>query len=200
MDSITRNFLNEFIDSKNYSHLKESKQFEYFVNFCVINKEYDSVSFDEKQISTGDSAQGVDGVGIIVNNKLCLSVGEVQQLIELNRVLTVTFVMIQAKTSSKFEGESMDSLFRWVKTFFSESADLFATEEMKSFLEIKDYIYANSKYMKERNPVCNVYYCTTGKWVNDANLINIIESNKKELDDLDLFDKINFIPCGSKTI
>ncbi len=200
MDSITRNFLNDFVESKSYGHLNESKQFEYFVNFCVTNKEYDSVSFDEKQISTGDSTQGVDGVSIIVNNKLCLNVSEVKQLIELNRVLTVTFVMIQAKTSSKFEGESMDSLFRWTKTFFSESASLFATEEMKSFLEIKDYIYANSKFMKERNPVCNIYYCTTGKWTDDANLVNIIESNKKELDDLDLFDKINFIPCGSKEL
>src|SRR5436305_2076678 len=109
MDSITRNFLNDFIEGKNYEHFSPSKQFEYFVNFCIINKEYDSVSFDEKQISTGNFTQGIDGIGIIVNNKLCSSISEIKQLIELNRFLTVTFVIIQSKTSSSFDGKSIDN-------------------------------------------------------------------------------------------
>ncbi|RZJ98819.1 MAG: hypothetical protein EOO46_23985, partial [Flavobacterium sp.] len=191
MDSITRSFLNDFVENKSISHLDYSKQFEYFVNFCVINKEYDSISFDEKLCSTGNSTQGIDGIGIIVNNKLCNSVSEIQQLIELNRMLTVTFVIIQAKTSSKFEGSQIESLFRWTKTFFSISPDLFATEEMRNFIDMKEFIYANSRFMRERNPICSIYYCTTGKWNDDANLLSSIASNKKELEDLSLFDKVN---------
>ena len=69
MNTITKGFFNDFIDRKGYSKLEHSLQFEYFCNFCVINKEYDSISFDEKSISTGNSTQGIDGIGIIVNNK-----------------------------------------------------------------------------------------------------------------------------------
>jgi AIPR protein len=200
MDSITRNFLNDFVESKSYGHFEYSKQFEYFVNFCIINKEYDSISFDEKQITTGNSTQGLDGIGIIVNNKLCSSVSEIKQLIELNRFLTVTFVLIQSKTSANFDGKLIDNQFRWTKTFFAENQDLFVTEEMKSFIEMKEFIYTNSKFMKERNPHCNIYYCTTGKWTEDLNLLSIVAANKKELDDLNLFDKINFYPCDSKEL
>ena len=98
MDTITKGFLNDFIDRKGYSNLTPSTQFEYFCNFCVINKEFDSISFDEKSISTGNSAQGIDGIGVIVNNKLCANSSEIKQIMEMNRMLTVTFVFIQSKT------------------------------------------------------------------------------------------------------
>ena len=200
MDTITNGFLKDFVDSKNYTHFDISTQFEYFINFCVINKEYDSISFDEKEISTGKSTQGIDGIGIIVNNKLCNSVSEIKQLVELNRFLTVTFVIIQSKTSPKFDGSQIDNLLRWTKTYFSESPDLFVTNEMRNFIEMKEYIYSNSRFMKERSPICNLYFCSTGKWTDDPNLLSIIDSNRRELDNLNLFDTINFYPCDAKQI
>jgi hypothetical protein len=127
MDAITKSFLKEFVESKNYTSLNLSDQFELFANFCIVNKEYDSVSFDEKEISTGKNTQGIDGIGIIVNNKLCNSIQEIEELIELNRFLTVTFIIIQSKTSSKFDGTQIDNMFRWTKSFFNEQSDLFVT-------------------------------------------------------------------------
>lgn len=200
MDAITKSFLNEFIESKGYTSLISSEQFEMFTNFCIVNKEYDSVSFDEKEISTGKSTQGIDGIGIIVNNKLCNSSNEIQELIDLNRALTVTFVLIQSKTSSKFDGTQIDNFFRWTKSFFYDAPDLFITNEMKNFIEMKDFIYRNSKFMKERNPICNLYFCSTGKWTEDPNLVQVVNANKRELDDLSLFEDINFFPCDSKRL
>lgn len=200
MDTITQSFFKEFIESKNYSNYEKSVQFEHFVNYCIINKEYDSISFDEKQISTGNNTQGIDGIGIIVNNKLCNSTSEIQNLIELNRILTVTFIFIQSKTSTKFDGTQIENLFRWTKVFFEGSDDLFVTDEMLNFIEMKNFIYENSKYMKERNPICNLYFCSTGTWSDDANLLQIITSNKKELENLSLFEKIHFFPCDAKQI
>lgn len=200
MDAITKSFLKEFVESKNYTSLTLSDQFEMFANFCIVNKEYDSVSFDEKEISTGKNTQGIDGIGIIVNNKLCNSVQEIQELIDLNRFLTVTFIIIQSKTSSKFDGTQIDNMFRWTKTFFNEQTDLFVTNEMRNFIEIKEFIYANSKFMKHRSPICNLYFCSTGKWTNDSNLLEVVNSNNKELEDLNLFENVSFFPCDSKQI
>lgn len=194
MDVITKGFLNDFIERKGYSKIKESDQFEYFCNFCVINKEFDSISFDEKIISTGNSTQGIDGIGIIVNNKLCSNSSEIKQIMELNRVLTVTFVFIQSKSSSSFNNQQIENFCRWTKNFFSEESTLFTTDEMKNFIEMREFIYSNTRLMKERSPICKLYFCTTGKWLNDPNLISVIESNRKEIENLDKFKEIEIIP------
>lgn len=194
MDVITKGFLNDFIERKGYLKIKESDQFEYFCNFCVINKEFDSISFDEKIISTGNSTQGIDGIGIIVNNKLCTNSSEIKQIMELNRVLTVTFVFIQSKSSTSFNNQQIENFCRWTKNFFSEESTLFTTDEMKNFIEMREFIYSNTRLMKERSPICKLYFCTTGKWLNDPNLVSVIESNKKEIENLDKFKNIEIIP------
>jgi hypothetical protein len=201
MNTITKGFLNDFIERKGYSKLEHSLQFEYFCNFCIINKEYDSISFDEKYISTGNSTQGIDGIGIIVNNKLCSSVSEIKQIMELNRMLTVTFVFIQAKTSSKFDNKEIENFCRWTKSFFTEVPELFVTDEMRNFIDMKDFIYSNTKYMKERNPICKLYFCTTGKWVDDSNLVSVINSNKEELLNLSNdFKEVIITPIDSNSL
>lgn len=200
MDIITKGFLNDFIERKGYSKLKESDQFEYFCNFCVINKEFDSISFDEKIVSTGNSTQGIDGIGIIVNNKLCSNSSEIKQIMELNRVLTVTFVFIQSKSSSNFNNQQIENFCRWTKNFFNEDATLFTTDEMKNFIEMREFIYSNTRLMKERSPICKLYFCTTGKWVNDLNLVSVIESNKKEIENLDKFENTEIILTDYKEL
>lgn len=200
MDTITRGFLNDFIDRKGYQKLKSSLQFEYFCNFCVINKEFDSISFDEKSITTGDSTQGIDGIGIIVNNKLCANSSEIKQMMEMNRMLTVTFVFIQSKTSSSFNNQQIENFCRWTKNYFTEEATLFATDEMRNFIEMREFIYNNTRYMKERSPNCMLYFCTSGKWVEDPNLVSILVSNKKEISNLDLFEDVKIEPIDSKVL
>lgn len=200
MDTITRGFFNDFIERKGYLKLKESVQFEYFCNFCVVNKEFDSISFDEKLVSTGNSTQGIDGIAIIVNNKLCVNVGEIQQIMELNRILTVSFIFIQSKTSHSFNNQQIENFCRWTKNFFSDKADLFTSDEMRNFIEMREFIYQNTRYMKERNPNCTLYFCTTGKWQDDENLVSIIDSNKKEIEDLELFNKVLINPIDSKSL
>ncbi|MCD8435998.1 AIPR family protein [Tenacibaculum dicentrarchi] len=200
MDTITRGFLNDFIDRKGYKNLGPTMQFEYFCNFCVVNKEFDSISFDEKSITTGNSAQGIDGIGIIVNNKLCANSSEIKQVMEMNRMLTVTFVFIQSKSSKSFNNQQIENFCRWTKNFFNEEATLFSTDEMKNFIEMREFIYSNTRYMKERSPNSKLYFCTAGKWQDDPNLVSIIDSNKTEIENLELFNDVQIIPIDSKSL
>ena len=123
MDSIIKGFLTSFSQQKNYTSLKESTQFEYFTLFCVINNENDNVTINEKQLSTGCNAQGIDGIGIIVNNKLCTSIKEIQDIIDMNGFLDVTFVLIQSKTSHKFEGSEISQFLDWCYIYFNEEIE-----------------------------------------------------------------------------
>jgi len=65
---------------------------------------------------------------------------------------------------------------------------------------MRQFIYQNTRYMKERNPNCILYFCTTGKWENDDNLVSTIDSNRKEIEDLELFKKVLVNPIDSKSL
>lgn len=118
MDRITKSFLEEFCKINELANIKESKQYEYFSNYCAITKEYGNSSFDLDDTTTGEATQGIDGIGIIVNNKLVNEVEEIKDLIEINKVLNVKFVLIQSKTSSSFSNPDILNFFAWTESFF----------------------------------------------------------------------------------
>ncbi|MFQ9245962.1 MAG: AIPR family protein [Clostridium paraputrificum] len=199
MDPITSAFLNEFIKNFEVQEKKVETQFEMFVNYCVIAKEYNSTGFEYENIMTGEATQGIDGIGIIVNNKLVNTIEEVENLIQTNRYLDVDFIMIQSKTSNNFDNKEILNFFAWVKSYYNNSS-LFSTEEMNKFIEIKDYIFSMSQFMENRSPKCKLYYVTTGTWTDDKNLLEIVNANKKELENTNLFSEVEFIPCDGKYV
>lgn len=202
MDRITKSFLEEFCKINELTELKESTQYEYFSSYCAITKEYGSSSFNLDDITTGIATQGIDGIGIIVNNKLVNNVEEIKDLIEINKVLNVKFILIQAKTSSNFSNGEILNFFAWTEEFFTGEKNSFDNEEMKKFIELKEYIYntENCKYMSKANPILEMYYTTTGNWVDDHNLQTIISNNKNKLKASNLFSKIEFTPVGASEI
>ncbi|CEN81904.1 AIPR protein [[Clostridium] sordellii] len=200
MDIITKGFLEEFAENINLKKMQESDQFELFANYCIINKEYNSTSFELKNTLTGKATQGIDGLAIIVNNKIVNSVEEIKDLLEMNRYLDVQFILIQTKTSSKFDNKQIENFFRWTKIFFEKDTGLFVTEEMNKFIEMKDFIYKNARSFKKENPICSMFFVTTGKWVDDENLKKIINDNIDELESTNLFEKVVFEPCDAKKI
>lgn len=202
MDRITKSFLEEFSKINELDKMDEFKQFEYFANYCVVTKENGSSSFDLDDLSTGTSTQGIDGIAVIVNNKLVNQVEEIDDLIDLNKVLNVRFILIQSKTSGSFSNEDILNFFAWTEVFFSGDNKAFVTEEMKKFIELKEFIYNtdNCKYMSKANPILEMYYVTTGNWNDDQNLKTIIENNTSKLRQSNLFSKVNFTAVGASEI
>lgn len=128
MDRITDAFLKEFVRLSELQSETQSLQFEYFVNHCIVTKEYGNTSFDLDDISTGEATQGIDGIAVIVNNKMVESIEEIRDLIELNKILNVKFVLIQSKSGNKFNNADILNFFHWTNTFFSGDDSPFSTE------------------------------------------------------------------------
>ena len=63
--------------------------FEYFSNYCVVNNVYGINDFDVEEISTGKNTQGIDGIAIIVNQKLVNSTDDIDLLISYNQTISV---------------------------------------------------------------------------------------------------------------
>lgn len=200
VDPITKKFLGEFCRSFELENTEPTVVFEHFCNYCCVNKENGIVDIKLSEMTTGSSAQGIDGIAVIVNHKLVTTISEIEFQISNSRYLDVNFVLVQAKTSSSFDNKEMLNFTEFTKAFFSDDISEFKTPEIMNFFEMKEYIYDHAEYMTESNPQLSMYYVTTGKWVGDKTLQKIIDRNKKELKDLNIFSDIKFVPCGAAEI
>ncbi len=199
-DRITKSMVEEFLKSENRSFSDESKSFEHFSNYCVLNQIYGANDFELEDIETGDSTPGMDGIAIIVNNKLIQTTNDIDTLIQQNQNIAVKFIIIQTKTSEKFNNREMTNLFTYANCFFTGDPTVFNTEEMHKFLELKDYIFDKGNKLK-KNPELFLFYVTLGMWnSSDKNLVTAQDLGTKNLKASRLFSDVKFIPIGVSEI
>lgn len=191
--------VDSFINDQNLGITDLTVLFEYFVNYCAVNNVYGSNGFDLEEITTGKATQGIDGIAIIVNQKLINTIEDVDLLISMNQTISVKFILIQTKTSESFNNSEISNLFTYSKLFFGDNTSIFKTPEMQKFIELKDYIFSKGDKLK-KNPELILYYATLGTWVDDDNLKMTIEVGKETLKSTNLFSDIIFNPCGSAEI
>jgi hypothetical protein len=65
--------------------------------------------------------------------------------------------------------------------------------------ELKDYIYNQSINM-ERSPDLKLYFASTGNWMNDQNVMSIVNSNVKELEATGIFRNVIFQPLDKEKL
>lgn len=199
MDQITASCVKEFLTLHEIPEGTHATNFENFANFCIVSKEYNGL-FDVEDVSTDEATQGIDGIGVIINGKLVDDVDEIDDLIESNRTLEVVFVLIQAKTSSKFQGSDIGNFTFAVKQFFADNTSFFPGPKMANFLSLKKRVYDRAPEMTKGNPICKMFYITTGKWTGEGNLQAVIDQNCQELESTNLFKEVLLEPCDANTI
>jgi hypothetical protein len=199
MDRITKNLLEDFLKQFEIKPESESVNFEKFCNYSVVKNEFNN-EFEIENISTGNDSQGIDGLGIIVNNQFINTTQEAEDIIKDAKILEVVFVLIQSKTSTNFEGSEIGNFIFSIKDFFSETPKLLMTEEMKEKFAITQILFKYFGLMTKGNPLCKLYYITTGKWTDDQKLQAVIDTNVKELKDMGIFENVIFISCDAQKI
>ena len=97
MDRITQSMIEAFKEDLSVNIDDISLLFEYFSNYCVVNDVYGVNDFDVEDITTGKNTQGIDGIAIIVNQKLINTTDDIDLLISYNQTISVKFVLIQTR-------------------------------------------------------------------------------------------------------
>jgi len=199
MDRITKQLLTDFLKAQEVEATKESDDFEDFCNYTVVSDEYNK-TFDINTISTGaGSDTGIDGIAIIVNGHLIEDTDEIDDLLESNGFLDVTYIFIQAKTSSSFDTKEMHSFYFGVSDFFSENPQLPRNEDIKRLSELSEYILDRASDFKE-NPKCKTYFITTGVANEDQNINAVTQSSKDTLKTYNLFEVIEAHVLGANEL
>ncbi|GJD19579.1 hypothetical protein RIVM261_045350 [Rivularia sp. IAM M-261] len=201
MDRITSGLLKAFREEQSLlQDLAESVLFEQFVNYCIVSKEYNG-SFSLEDIHVGGGAdKALDGIAIIVNGSLINTKEELEDLEKSNKYLDVEFILVQSKTSSSFDAGDIAKFLLGTQDFFSNNPALPNNQQIRDKSEIKEQLYNKSNLFKNRNPICKMYYVTTGKWFDDKHLKATIEPLKKNIEDMQMFQQVQFYPIDAEKL
>ena len=199
MNKIIESFLNTHIKEYSIEEFEKEIAFEHFINRCIINK-YSVDRFDPMDIMTDEGEKGIDGIAIVVNDRIITTMDEVDSIAKDNPDLDVKFVFIQSKTSDKFSGDEIGTFIYGVKAFFEEESMRPKTnEKMEKLIAIKDLIYQKSIDMV-KNPELDLYYVCCGKWDDNNGLQNRIDIEIKPLIESQNFSNVEFYKYDSDKI
>lgn len=192
MDKITQNLLNTYVAKETLQSLPPDEQFEHFAAYSMISPLSNETLNISDIIVGGGGDAGMDSIAIFVNGALVSDPAEVDDLASKNKFVSAHFVMLQAKSSSSFDGGKIGTFCFGVKDFFEDSPTLPMNGDVKAAFEVQQRVYEHSAIFRRGKPSLSMYYVTTGKWAGDANLTARIEAEKKDLTDTGLFESVEF--------
>jgi hypothetical protein len=200
MDRITKSLLDEFTREHDLIKLPEDKQFEHFASYLTAGR-FLSEAFDTFDVVTGSGGDtGIDAIATIVNGSLVGDADLVEEYLERNGYLDVTFVFVQAERSSSFESAKIGQFAFGVQDFFKSKPTLPRSRAVAAAAAVMSAVYDRSSKFKRGNPTCKLYYVTTGSWTRDA----VLEARRKAVVDdlvaLRLFRDVEFNPVDANTI
>lgn len=200
MDRITKSYLDAFRAEQALGVLPDSEAFEKFAAYCVVSELYDEAfDIDEVHVGGGNDL-GLDGIAILVNGALVTSVEEVEDLLQVNGALDVTFAFVQAKTAANFSGDEIVNFLDGVGEFFADSPTLPANEAVTAARSVMQSIYDNSVKFRRAKPILRMNFVSTGQWTGDKYLVAKIDTKTNQLRALGLFSEIVFTPMGADEI
>lgn len=201
MDRVTKAYNSSFREEQSLpSDMDQGTLFEHFVNYCVISEKFDE-EFDITDIHTGGGNDlTIDGLAIVVNGVIVDSVDAVEELLSTNGFMDVQFIFIQAKSGTGFSGEEMVGFKDGVLEFFADTPSLPASQKILDSRQIMSWIFDRSGSFKQGKPSCELVFATAGSWQNDSQLVTKIAKIKNEIEAINLFEKVSFLPLGASEV
>ena len=200
MDSVTKALMSEFVKLNNLESLSEPDQFEHFAAFSVVSSRHSDEFSTDDLVVGGSGDLSVDAFAVKVNGRIVQDADNVKDLLNANGYLEAEFVIVQAKTSSKFNSKDMIALGdNLANVIFAEDPTAPMNDDLKRLVDIKKCIFANAMKLRT-SPTCRVYYVTTGNWESDKTLLDVISRKEKDLLKTNLFSTVHFEPVGARSL
>ncbi|MFC5456338.1 AIPR family protein [Prosthecobacter fluviatilis] len=200
MDQITKHLMTEFASQNSLTKLPEDKQFEHFAAYIATN-DHLSDSLDTTDVVVGSGGDcAIDAITFIVNGVIVTDPAEISDLAATNKYVDASIIIVQAERSSGFDTAKIGNISFGITDFLSESPQLPQNDEIRESKIIADALFKQAGLFTRGNPICFVYYVTTGKWQNDANLTARRDAAKADIESLGLFREVRFECLGADQI
>lgn len=200
MDRITASILDGFRAERGLGALSRSDLFESFAGYCVLSSEYDE-EFDPEDYRIGGRGDlGLDVGALIVNGELVNDKDEVSDLRGSSGFQSVRIVLIQAKTSTNFEGRVISDLADNLVDFFSYNPNLPMSPQLHDLKNTIDEVYSNIGAFKRGLPELSVRFVTAGTWQEDPYIVSKLRNLQSRLSQTNMFDRVDATCLGAREI
>jgi len=163
MDDVIRSLVERFQADQDLTQLDESEAFEAFAGFCVLSAFYESeFAPDAFRMGEGNDL-GIDVFGILVNGELYHDAADVRAAADQARTLDVRIIVVQAKTSERFDTKVLSDLADNLRHVV-DPADLPypSSARVDGIRECLRAVYDNIGKLAGGLPRLHVRYVTTG--------------------------------------
>jgi hypothetical protein len=200
MDRISQSLLEEFSNDHEITKLPEDQRFEHFSSYIAIRRHFPE-TFDTEDIVVGAGGDtGIDGIAILVNGTLITDIESFEELADQASYLDIAFIFVQAERSSSFDASKIGTFGLGVADFFKDKPSLTRNDNVQEAADIMAAIYKRSSKFKRGNPICRLYYVTTGKWTGDATLDARRKAVVSDLEASNLFREVDFVPVDADAL
>lgn len=148
-DSFCRDFGAPFDDSKN---------FEAFVNYCVFSK-YSGDSVEATDLVYDGADPGIDGALLFLDDRAVFSIEELSEILDgSRREYHVSIVFTQAKSSTSWSKQEIDSFVAAVVDFLSENPAQPHSQYLADFKLMFTKLFENIGRIKSGLPDIHCYF------------------------------------------
>lgn len=190
MHRIVQTHLNKFLSEKEIAETNKSKQFEYFVNYCVTSRFFTG-KFDVKDITTTDEDAGIDGIAIVADGELVTTEEEVKALFASHkRSIEIEFIFIQAKTTDKFEKKEITNFGDGVFDFANDAPEFPQDDILTEASKIFEVVVENVDKVKNGKPNASTYFVTTGVWNKERELEAALKTTQRKVKGTGYFNSV----------
>ncbi|MGW4742731.1 AIPR family protein [Nocardia xishanensis] len=197
MDRVTHRLFKDWIDNSGLGSEDEAEQFEFFVNFVVLSRQHEQqFSVDEYSCGAGGTV-GIDGFALSINGELIPGIDELEDALQGKHSFDSAITIIQVKRTDGFNLGDMsvfaDTAVAMLKNDKPPHPGLVEAHSMLQML------FDHSPRFRS-NPVCKLFYVTTGNWKEQAPFLAKIKDTKDRLESTNLLSRVDFHVWGAKQI
>ncbi|GAA4714344.1 AIPR protein [Promicromonospora umidemergens] len=163
MERVIQSLLEAFQQDQDLTELPEAEAFEAFAAYCVLNSYYNEPFNPDTYRTGGGNDLGIDAYAVLIDGQMYRDPTDVQVAMQERRRPQVQVVIIQAKTSSKFETKVISDLAENLGHLCgAEAIPYEVSDDVKGLRECLDAVYQDPARLAGRLPELHVRYVTTG--------------------------------------
>lgn len=200
LDQITRALVDEFLTEAGLTPTEDGRDFEKFSTHVIVSPQIEA-AVDFENVIAGDGGDtGLDAIAIIVNGQLTTDPDYVDAMASVGTTLDVNYIFVQTETATSFSTSKVGQIAYGAKDFFATTPTLTRNAVVQGAAEISARLMGHARLFRNANPTCSVYYVTAGRWQNDPDLEARIASARNDIDNLNIFSSVVFIPVDAREI
>lgn len=189
-----------------FQGMQKDKLFELFVNDTILRNhqpdfsDCDTSLLDVCSVGGGDD-MGIDGLAIKINGIFVSTRHDVDELIELNKQLSIEFIFIQSKNKDKLDSGEYGKFTDGIYDFLSDEHTEPHNEKIDALLQVKEYLFSDDVILRWKgNPSIRIYYVLFGTW-RDSKHIEAKESRlESEINKLQCYNEVFFKNIDSNAL